>query len=186
MRRPSHKLWPPKFRPYFANIGPGRGAVPGDAVPDQGCMHSHRHPHTLSRCQSPVIQLPAKHGAREWNMASPCFAPLSLHSHSERCLQLRNSNNDGMRQQQRAVWLLIGSLPAQQLSQLLLSTFETVSVFRKTEYWCGADTDVHCCRAVRAGGGGREAQFLGLTFTSAAAGSQGGSTGDHGMYHHGD
>lgn len=73
--------------------------------------------------------------------------------------------------------------PAQQLSRLLLSTFETVSVFRKTEYWCGADTDVHCCRAVGVGGG---AQFLGLTFTSAAAGSQGGSTGDHGMYHHGD
>lgn len=89
-------------------------------------------------------------------MASPSFAPLSLHSSSERCLQIQNSNNDGVRQRQRAAWLLIGSLPlsAQQLSQLLLSTFATVSVFDNSEHWCGPDMNVQ---------GIWGARFLGLT-----------------------
>lgn len=37
----------PQFRLYFANIGQGRGAVPGNGVPAQGCLHSHRNPYTL-------------------------------------------------------------------------------------------------------------------------------------------
>lgn len=89
-------------------------------------------------------------------MASPSFAPLSLHSSSERCLQIQNSNNDGVRQRQKAAWLLIGSLllSAQQLSQLLLSTFATVSVFGNSEHWCGPDMNVQ---------GIWGARFLGLT-----------------------
>lgn len=89
-------------------------------------------------------------------MASPSFAPLSLCSSSERCLQIQNSNNDGVRQQQRAAWLLIGSLlpSARQLSQLLLSTFATVSGFSKSKHWCGTDMNVQ---------GIWGARFLGLT-----------------------
>lgn len=58
---PIQRALAPQFRLHFANIGQGRGAVPGDGVPAQGCVHDHRNPTLLSPCQSCLTQLLVKY-----------------------------------------------------------------------------------------------------------------------------